>query len=284
MRFRQPTAELVIPDSTPLPEALRRTTHLGVAAHPDDLEIMAIDGILQCFGSSDRWFCGVEVTDGGGSPQDDRHPSATADEMRQIRRKEQVKAAGIGEYGALIMLDYPSATVKNGPDRSLRDDLIEILSETRPEMVYTHNLADKHDTHVAVALHLIEAVRSLDPGLRPRRIYGCEVWRDLDWLVDADKTVFDVGRRKNLQAALLGVFDSQISRGKRYDLAVMGRRRAQATFLDSHAVDRSDAALFAMDLTPLAERDDLDIGVFVKAFLERFHRDVLDRIHLLSGN
>jgi len=60
------------------------------------------------------------------------------------------------------------------------------------------------------------------------------VWRDLDWLVDSDKAPFDVSEHENLQAALLGVFDSQIAGGKRYDLASMGRRRANATYFESH--------------------------------------------------
>ena len=65
------------------------------------------------------------------------------------------------------------------------------------------------------------------------------MWRDLDWLMDADKVVFDVSAHENLQAALLGVFDSQICGGKRYDLATMGRRRANATYFASHGVDVS---------------------------------------------
>jgi hypothetical protein len=62
-------------------------------------------------------------------------------------------------------------------------------------------------------------------------VLGCEVWRNLDWLLDEDKQGLPVDDRPNLAAALSGVFDSQISGGKRYDLAVQGRRLANATFL-----------------------------------------------------
>ncbi len=41
-------------------------------------------------------------------------------------------------------------------------------------------------------------------------------------LPDEDKVAFDLSAQENLQMALLGVFDSQISGGKRYDLATMG--------------------------------------------------------------
>ena len=68
-------------------------------------------------------------------------------------------------------------------------------------------------------------------------MHGCEVWRDLDWLLDREKVVHDVAGQEGLAAQVGGVFDSQIAGGKRYDLAVMGRRRANATFLESHGVD-----------------------------------------------
>ena len=129
----------------------------------------------------------------------------------------------------------------------------------RPEVLYLHNPADKHDTHVACCLRTLAAIRSLPKDRRPQRVLGCEIWRDLDWLNDADKQVLPVDRHKNLAAALSGVFDSQITGGKRYDVAVAGRRMAHATFFESHATDKADALSFAMDLTPLVEDETLDV-------------------------
>jgi len=149
-----------------------------------------------------------------------------------------------------------------------------VLEATRPEVVYTHNLADKHATHVAVALRVIEAIRSLPADARPARLYGCEVWRDLNWLLDSDKVIFDTSAMENLQEALLGVFDSQISGGKRYDLATMGRRRANATFFESHGVDNATGLAFGMDLTPLITDPSMDVGAYVQTFIDRFANDV----------
>ena len=70
-------------------------------------------------------------------------------------------------------------------------------------------------------------------------------------MVDSDKVPFDLTAHESLQAALLGVFDSQIAGGKRYDLASMGRRRANATYFESHGVDVTQGLSYAMDLTPL---------------------------------
>jgi hypothetical protein len=147
-----------------------------------------------------------------------------------------------------------------------------------PEVVYTHNLTDKHDTHVGVTLKVIDAIRSLPAPERPQALYGCEVWRDLDWMVDTDKVAFDCSAHENLQAALLGVFDSQIAGGKRYDLATMGRRRAHATYHASHATDVTTGINFAMDLTPLIEDAELDVADFAQEMIRRFASDVAVRI------
>jgi LmbE family N-acetylglucosaminyl deacetylase len=281
MKLKRSTAEVYAPDGLPAEQALARTTHLAVGAHQDDLEIMCVHAILECFQSPKRWFTGVVVTDGSGSPRDGLYKNYKDDAMREVRRKEQRKAAMIGEYAAQLLLDYPSDVVKDGGDSRPVDDIALVIRKAAPETVYTHNLADKHDTHVAVALRTIAAIRSLPRRARPKRLYGCEVWRDLDWLPDADKLAFDCSAQGNLQAALLGVFDSQIGGGKRYDLATLGRRRANATYFASHGTDASTGLAFAMDLTPLIEDAEQDVEGYVQGFIRRFAGDVEKRIRAL---
>jgi len=281
MEFGNTNASVLIPDGTVEEAALARTTHLGVGAHQDDLEIMAFDGILRCFGRSDQWFCGVTVTDGGGSPRDGIYADYTDDDMKRVRAGEQNKAAVVGEYAAQVQLGYASSQVKDSANVNVVADLASILEVTRPDIVYTHNLADKHDTHVAVAGRLVTAIRRLDGDARPKRLLGCEVWRDLDWMVDADKACMNVEGHENLAAALIGVYDSQIAGGKRYDLATMGRRRANATYHASHGLDETTALVFAMDLMPLIEDDGLDIAGYAAAHIDRFRADVIARLSKL---
>jgi LmbE family N-acetylglucosaminyl deacetylase len=198
--------------------------------------------------------------------------------MRGVRAKEQKKAAVIGEYAAQALLDYPSSVVKDASNKDLVEDIALLLEMAQPGVVYTHNLADKHDTHVALTLRVIEAIRDLAEEERPQRLYGCEVWRDLDWMLDEDKVAFDCSAHENLQAALLGVFDSQICGGKRYDLATMGRRRANATYFASHGTDVATGLIYAMDLTPLIEDPSKDIEGYVHAYIDRFAHEVQNRI------
>jgi LmbE family N-acetylglucosaminyl deacetylase len=283
MKFHTPTADIFIPDGRPFADALSRVTHLGIGAHQDDLEFMAFHGILQCFHSETEWFGGVTCTDGSGSARTGSYADFSNGEMMAVRREEQRQAATVGRYAAMVQLDYPSAAAKAPADPRLREDLRAILAASRPRVVYTHNPADKHDTHVAVVVAAIQAMRDLPPDQRPQAVHGCEMWRDLDWLGDREKVVHDVGGNDSLAAALNGIFNSQIAGGKRYDLAVMGRRRANATFFESHGVDSGDAFAFAMDLTPLARDDSLDIVDYVTGAIDRFRVDVADRLRKRLG-
>ena len=281
MKFNLDTAELFVPDGLPAEAALARTTHLCLAAHQDDIEIMAAEPILTCFQQKDKWFTGVVVTDGRGSPRVALYKDYTDEDMRVVRFLEQKKAAYIGEYAVQILLDYPSKAIKDGSNQQSIEDIVKIFKATRPQSVYTHNLADKHDTHVGVALKVIEAIRQLPKDEQPEHLYGCEVWRDLDWMVDTDKVAFDCTAHENLQMSLVGVFDSQIAGGKRYDLATMGRRKAHATYFASHGTDTTTGLTFGMDLTPLMQDPNLDPGDYVQGYLQRFAQDVLQRMRRL---
>jgi LmbE family N-acetylglucosaminyl deacetylase len=283
MRLTRSDADCFVPDGLEVEAALGRTTHLAVGAHQDDLEFMAIHGILECFERQDRWFAGVTVTDGGGSPRAGRYADYSDKEMRRVRLEEQRRAAAIGKYGCQIQLGHPSAVVKNPDEHGPIADLRAIFELARPSVVYLHNPADKHDTHVACFLRSVAALRALPAEGRPAKVVGCEMWRDLDWLVDDDKVLLPIDDPPDLAGELARVFDSQIAGGKRYDAAIAGRRKAQATFSESHATDRYEQLTLAMDLTPLIEDPEVDVSAFTTAFLRRTREEIQARIARYGG-
>lgn len=283
MKLHNSTAEIYVPDGKAIAAALMRVTHLGIGAHQDDLEFMAFHGILECHTSKSKWFGGVTCTNGAGSARTGKYKKFTDEQMMAVRRREQNKAAKLGGYGAMIQLDFPSSAVKSATDVSLKEDLKAIFAATKAEVVYTHNLADKHDTHIGVVVATIQAMRELPKGKRPRQVIGCEVWRNLDWLPDAKKVVMDVSGQDKLAAKLNGMFDSQIAGGKRYDLATLGRRSANATFFDSHSTDKATQVIFGMDLTPLVSDSTLDIADYTLSFIEELRADVAAKLNKRLG-
>ena len=282
MQFHNSNADLFVPDGAAPEAALARTTHLCISAHQDDIEIMAYHGVAECFGQRDKWFTGVVVTNGAGSPRSGIYGDYTDQEMQKVRLLEQRKAAYVGEYAAQIQLGFTSSQVKNPKETAVVEDLKAVLRATKPKIVYLHNLADKHDTHIGVAMRCIAALRAVAGEFQPEKVYGCEVWRDLDWLPDEEKQILPSSARTNIAAALVGVFDSQVSGGKRYDLATAGRRLAHATYYASHGTDQESAINFAMDLTPLVRNPQMPIADYVLGAVDRFRADVAKRIGSVS--
>jgi len=279
--FLNKVAEIFVPSQANPQEALPKTTDLCIGAHQDDIEIMAYGPISNCYGNPSKHFTGVVVTDGDGSPRTGVYANYTAEEMKAIRAVEQKQAAQIGRYQAQVLLNYKSSEVKDPTNRMLIDELKQLILACEPEVLYTHNLADKHDTHVAVCMHVIRALREIPQEKRPKRIETLEVWRGLDWMCDEDKVVHDTSKYPNLSAAILGVYDSQISGGKRYDLATQGRRLANATFFASHAVDDYEGICFGLDITDLVNSD-INPSDFIVGYIEKFKDEVIKRVATFS--
>ena len=272
--FLSSTADVWFPPGRSFGESLQSVTHLGIGAHQDDLEFMAFHGICECHGRTDQRFGGVVCTSGAGSARQGRFAQVSDAEMASVRQAEQIAAAQAGDYAVMLQLGFTSAEVRDRDDVRLREDLVSILSGSHPGVIYTHNLADKHPTHLGVVRAVIEACRALPREMRPQRLIGCEGWRDLDWMPDDEKVLMDVSGHGALFANLASCFASQIEGGKRYDLAVAGRRAAQATFFNPHAVDNSTSLIYGMDLTPLLLDDSLDPADILDGLLAKFCEQV----------
>jgi LmbE family N-acetylglucosaminyl deacetylase len=282
VKFSRPDAETTVPSGGDWQAALASTTHLGIGAHADDLEIMAFPGICACRGQKNLRFSGVVVTDGAGAPRSGPLAKKSGPELTQIRRDEQKQAAALGGYAAVIQLAHSSANVRGAGRAALTSDLLQILKAAKPKVLYLHNPADRHETHLAVLLASLTALRQLPPAERPTEIYGAEVWGDLDW-VPSDKVVrLPCPAPADFGPSLLRVFESQVD-GKRYDLAAAGRRRAQATFADAYNPDQAEEVVLALDLKPLVENPQLSLADFISALARAFQKQTLDRIRRLES-
>lgn len=275
--------EIWISDGNTETMAREKTTRLAIVAHQDDVEILAYSGIQACYKNEEEGFSAIILTSGVNSPRKGKYKEVTGAEMREIRRQEQINAAKLGDYRSLTMLGYESSAVKNNEDTHLVEELSKMILEFKPTVIYTHNLADKHETHVAVAMRVLEALKSIRDEYRPEKLYGCEVWRGLDWVMDEDKVLLDTSNRPDLALGLLKVFESQIDGGKRYDLAEIGRRHANVTFASSHEVDELESGNFAIDMTKWIEKDSLKPEEIMEEYIEKLKADIIGRIQKMEG-
>jgi len=282
MKLSHPQSDIYAPDGTDPDVALARTTHLCVIAHQDDIEINAYPAVVECYNNPDRFFTGVTVTNGSGSSRTGPFADYTDQQMQAVRAEEQREAARLGQYNLQLQLGYPSADVKQAGHANVLTDLTSVFSACRPEVVYLHQPLDKHDTHVAVLLRCIEAFHLLPRDQRPKKVFGIEAWRGLDWLLDDEKVALDSSEHPELAIKLMQVFVSQIAGGKHYDRAAIGRRQANATFHSSHASDEFSEVTWAIDLSPLILDETLSVTEFAQARVDRLRNDVADRITRMS--
>ena len=252
--------------------------YLCLCAHQDDNEIMAVDGILKGYRSKKFSFALAVTADGAGSARTGKFKDYTDEMMKKVRIEEQKAASEIGRYHSLYLLNYSSSEIKDVNNDDIVNDYINIIKELKPQVIYTHSVLDKHPTHVGVALKVIKAVRSLPKNEQPKLFYGCEVWRDLDWISDDKKVGFDLSRNEKLQKQLLNVFQSQIAGGKEYTKASMGRRYANATYFKSHSVDSYKMISFAISYEPLLKNPNLSIKAFALSFVDDLRYDIEEKI------
>lgn len=277
MNFKKSNATIYFPGK----ESLEGVTDMCIAAHQDDIEIMAYGPISECYNSDTRNFCGVVMTDGAGSPRAGEYSNYTNEQMKEVRIQEQNDAAKLGNYTAILQLGYASSEIKDGNNKDTVDELYDILCQVKPERLYTHNLADKHETHVAVVLRVIEAVRRMPEDIRPKEIVALEVWRNLDWLPDSEKVCVDTSKYPQLAEDLITVYRSQVVGGKSYDKAAIGRRCANATFFESHNTDEASSQSFGLDLMPLVKGEETPSD-FIISYIEKFKSEVKNTIARLS--
>ncbi len=180
MNLRSAVADVFVPEGG----GVERTTHLGIGAHQDDLEFMAFSGIVECFRSESEGFGGVICTDGRGSSAAGPYAGIDPVELGRIRVREQRQAAEVGRFSFVAQLGYPSRAINPPMGSGLVEDLATVVRAAAPRVIYTHNPADKHATHINVLVAVLEALREVPVECRPERLLGCEMWRSLDWLAE----------------------------------------------------------------------------------------------------
>ncbi|HRR89402.1 MAG TPA: PIG-L family deacetylase [Eubacteriales bacterium] len=261
-----------------IPEHAVKTPDLAMAivAHQDDAEIMFASYIVDAYFDKIISFSAVVLTDGKGSARSGEYKNFADDEMKEVRKKEQKAAADIGRYESLFLLDFSSAELKKNP-AAAAFEIKKILLEKRPKIVLLHNPFDKHPTHAACLKASLLALLEIKDEYSPKQAVAGEAWRGLDWLPEKYKLAKGGKRGFRLQRRLLAAFESQIAGGKRYDLAAEGRRRANATFGESHSVDDFPEVSLFLDLTKVV-KGEIPLQSFVREVLEEFSKDVMKNL------
>lgn len=104
---------------------------LGVAAHPDDLDVGA-GGTLAHFAAQGAEVHYLILTDGGKGSDD---PSMTASQLTQLRRAEQQAALEAVGGKSVTFLDYPDGELE--VTLALKKEIIKAIRTVKPDVVIT---------------------------------------------------------------------------------------------------------------------------------------------------
>ena len=258
--------QIFVPDGSSTETALSRVTHLWIGAHQDDAEVADYYGIRKCYESKDEHFCAITLANGRGSPLVGEFANMDAEEMVEVRRHEQIEAAIIGKYSAVIQTMFPSRIICDKEETAVTSDLVALIRQMpNLKVIHTHNPADKHDTHVAVACRVKEALQQLPERLSQLSVNGIEVWRKLDWMVDhitdnngskisnPGKVMLDVSANPasapNLDIDVLLPFRSQ-NTTRDYAIGSQASRESNGVFGIPHDTCQATRVTIAMDLMP----------------------------------
>lgn len=249
--------------------------YVCICAHPSDCEIMAIDGIQRGYRAKKYTFAAVITTDGSDSERNGKLQKASNRRIASMRMSEQKKAATLGRYNSVYFMNYKPEQARNQEDEDIVNEYVEIIKELKPRIIYTHSILDRDPTHVAVAVKVINALRKLRKTQMPALLYGCEVWRDLDW-VDPSKVVsFDVSHNIRLQKQLIMVHKSQ-NLSRDYLNAAVGRRYVNATFSKSEKKKEAKLTSRAINMTTLLRRKEFPIKRFAMSFIDDLYSEIND--------
>jgi LmbE family N-acetylglucosaminyl deacetylase len=123
-------------------------TILAVGAHPDDLE-------WQCGGTLAKYVkARHKVYMCHAANGDKGHFTIHSEELSRLRREEARAAAAI--IGAeSLTLDYPDASIL--PSQEAQDRFVDLVRQTRPDVIITHSPDDYMSDHVNVSKLVCDA-------------------------------------------------------------------------------------------------------------------------------
>lgn len=225
---------------------------LGFAVEAGDLEVIASSHISDVICDGHRSFVGVITRTPHDVEAVGAYSGFDADEMVTVRLHEAQKAANIGSYQALYLLNYGELAE---PSPELVADYRDLLVTYRSDIVFTYSPLDRNREHLVSLKALLQAVNSLEAEQRPAHIYAVNTGGDLGQLLAEELVDLDYDARLPLIESMLSVYVSLAEAG---------------LFLEPGAT--------ALDLGPQAQEGAVDLEKLVGDLLDKARSRALETI------
>jgi len=120
---------------------------LGIAAHPDDLDVGA-GGTLAHFAAQGAEIHYLILTDGSKGSSD---PSITSPQLTETRKQEQQTALNIVGGTSISFLDYPDGELEVTQD--LKRQIVKTIRTVKPDLVITMDPTVVYSKHLGLINH-----------------------------------------------------------------------------------------------------------------------------------
>jgi LmbE family N-acetylglucosaminyl deacetylase len=189
-----------------MPDPLLQDRVLAVLAHPDD-EVLGAGGTLARHAIRGDEVHLVFIADGVSARGGDQ---VSVDKRAAAARR----AAAILGTREPHLLGFPDNAIDTVGLLKLVKSIEMIVSNLKPQTIYTHHSGDLNIDHVLCHRAVMTACRPL-PGSTIRRIFAMEVASSTEWAPDASSTFVpsrfvDVSATREAKRRALEVYDSEM--------------------------------------------------------------------------
>lgn len=153
---------------------------LVIAPHDDD-EVLGVGGtIAKHVSRGDRVYVCI-VTSG-------KEPLFTAEDMEVLAQETARVHAFLG-VAHTYFLGFPAAMLEDVPRYQLNQQLMDVIFETKPEIVYLPHFGDMQKDHTLTAEAAMVGLRPKYPHV-VREIYAYETLSETEWNIPHPKNMF----------------------------------------------------------------------------------------------
>lgn len=158
---------------------------LVVAAHPDD-EVLGCGGTIKKFTKNGARVKILFLSDGETSRKID---SKKKNKIILLRKKSAIKAANILKAETPIFLNYPDNQLDKFPLLKYVKDIEKIISDFKPDLIFTHSHSDINIDHKIANNAVITATRPIKKKI-VKAILFFETPSSTEWNFTNDKKFF----------------------------------------------------------------------------------------------
>ena len=231
---------------------------LVVSPHPDD-DVIGAGGTMSILSGRGLDVFSLYITDGSSAIFNNNR-------VHLARQQEALDALQVVRARGAVFLRHKSRQLRDAANRSVIQEIREVIKYFMPEIVYVTSPFEKHMTHMWVTEMTVKAIRQIR-AYRPK-LWGYSVWGGIFGL-PAGADVVDITQVVRIKRKAIRKHKSQLQY-KAYDAGIIGRNKYEGIFLETHNSESFQFAETFLNMQELVSNKRLSLKAFSNKALKGF--------------